>query len=80
MNSEYVKIDELKLSDEDLIFKYPVNHQFHTGSTIAESILENWENEKTKFVKILPRAIETVNYGKIYEEQFKNRLLEVFKV
>lgn len=78
LNTEYVKIDQLKLSDEDLIYKYLVNHEFHTGSTIAKSILENWDCEKNKFIKIIPKAIETVNYSKIFEEQFKNRLMSVF--
>jgi len=78
LNIEYVKIDQLTLPDEDLIYKYLVNHEFHTGSTIAKGILENWNVEKNKFVKIIPLAIGTVNYDKIFEEQFKNRLMSVF--
>jgi len=78
LNTEYVTIDQLTLPDEDLIYKYLVNHGFHTGSTIAKEILENWNTEKNKFVKIIPRAIRTVDYDKIFEEQFKNRLMSVF--
>lgn len=78
INKEYVKIDELKPTDEDLVFKYLVNHKFHTGSTIAGTILDNWEYEKNRFVKIVPRALDIVDLDKIYEEQFKSRLLEVF--
>lgn len=78
LNKEYVKIDQLKRPDEDLVYKYLVNHEFHTGSTIAKVILENWEVEKNNFVKICPRAIEAVDFTKIYDEQFNNRLLEVF--
>jgi glutamate synthase domain-containing protein 3 len=78
LNKEYVKIVKLTLPDEDLVSKYLVNHQFHTGSTIAKSILENWNIEKDKFVKILPKAVESVNYNKIFEEQFKARLISVF--
>jgi glutamate synthase domain-containing protein 2/glutamate synthase domain-containing protein 1/glutamate synthase domain-containing protein 3 len=80
INIEYIKIDEMKTGDEGLLYKYLVNHEFHTGSTIAKSILGNWETEKANFVKIIPRAIETINLDKIYEEQFKSRLLEVFKI
>jgi glutamate synthase domain-containing protein 2/glutamate synthase domain-containing protein 1/glutamate synthase domain-containing protein 3 len=78
LNDSYVKQDKMVLSDIDLISKYIVNHKFHTGSTKAEKILNNWETEKEKFVKIIPRAIETVDLNKIYEEQFKDRLAGVF--
>ncbi|MDR3611204.1 MAG: glutamate synthase large subunit [Ignavibacteriaceae bacterium] len=78
LNDSYVKQDRIILSDIDLISKYLVNHKFHTGSTKAEKILNNWESEKDKFVKIIPRAIETVDLNKIYEEQFKDRLAGVF--
>lgn len=78
LNAEYVRIDSLIEPDEELIFKYLVNHEFHTGSTIAKGILENWEKEKHNFVKIVPLAVETVNYDRIFEEQFKNRLMSVF--
>jgi len=78
INAEYVKIDQLKNGDEDLIHKHIVSHEFHTGSTIAKAIKATWEIEKKRFVKILPRAIEIVDFNKIYEEQFQNRLLGVF--
>lgn len=72
VNKKYVKIDELKPTDEDLVFKYLVNHKFHTGSTIAGTILDNWEITKNRFVKIVPRALDIVDLDKIYEEQFKS--------
>jgi glutamate synthase domain-containing protein 3 len=78
LNGTYVKQDRMALPDFDLIFKYIVSHQFHTGSTKAEKIINNWEVERDKFVKIIPRAIETVDLNKIYEEQFKDRLAGVF--
>ncbi len=78
LNREYVKTEAMKITDEDLVLKYLVNHQFHTGSTIAETILNNWETEKYKFVKIIPLAMNSVDFTKIYEEQFKNRLQGVF--
>jgi glutamate synthase (NADPH/NADH) large chain len=78
LNTDYVKADLLTEPDEELVLKYLVNHEFHTGSTIAKSILENWGKEKLNFVKIIPLALETVNYDKIFEEQFKDRLMNVF--
>ncbi len=79
LNREYVKTEAMKITDEDLVLKYIVNHQFHTGSTIAETILNNWETEKYKFVKVIPLAMNSVDFTKIYEEQFKDRLQGVFK-
>lgn len=78
LNRDYVKTEAMKITDEDLVLKYIVNHQFHTGSTIAETILDNWETEKFKFVKVIPLAMSSVDYTKIYEQQFKDRLQGVF--
>ena len=78
LNNDYVKIHQLTVPDEELIYKYLVNHEFHTGSTIAKSILKNWNNEKNHFAKIISKAAEYIDYDKLFEEQFKNRLMSVF--
>jgi glutamate synthase domain-containing protein 3 len=78
INQEYVKVAALNPGDEDLLHKHIVSHEFHTGSTIADAIKDNWETEKSKFVKILPRAMDIVDFNKIYEEKFQNRLVGVF--
>lgn len=78
INREYVRIDKISEVDEGLILKSLVNHKFHTGSTVAASITENWDIEKYKFVKIVPLALDIIDFKKIYEEQYLNRKLNVF--
>ncbi|MBI2418917.1 MAG: glutamate synthase subunit alpha, partial [Ignavibacteriales bacterium] len=78
LNDEYVRISSIEATDEDLLLKYLVNHKFHTGSTIAAAIHDNWDIERYRFVKIVPRALDVVDLQLIYEEQYKNRLMEVF--
>lgn len=36
------------------------NHQTYTGSTVASNILENWETELTRFVKVMPSDYKRV--------------------
>jgi len=78
INGEYVKTAVMEEVDEELVFKYLVNHKFHTDSTMAAEVLDDWKNLKQRFIKIVPKAMELVDFNKIYEEQYKNRLLEVF--
>ena len=43
-------------------------HLNYTGSSVAESILDNFENELQNFVKILPIDFENVLLEKISKE------------
>lgn len=78
INKEYVRITRLDNADEDLLLKTLVNHKFHTGSTIADEIISNWEDSRNKFVKIVPLALDIIDFRKIYHEQYKNRMVHVF--
>lgn len=79
LNTDYVRTDSLTITDEDLLLRYLANHRFHTGSTIAAGILAHWETEKNNFIKVVPKALDTVDMEKIYNEQFNKRLLQVFR-
>ena len=39
------------------------NHQKYTGSNVAEHVLNNWEAELAKFVKVMP-----TDYKRVLEE------------
>jgi glutamate synthase (ferredoxin) len=78
INKEYVRLDKINANDEDLILKTLHNHQFHTGSTIAEKILSDWDNQKSLFVKVVPLAVDMIDFKKMYKEQYFNRKLQVF--
>jgi glutamate synthase domain-containing protein 2/glutamate synthase domain-containing protein 1/glutamate synthase domain-containing protein 3 len=78
INSTYVEVNQVEHFDRDLIFRYVLNHYFHTQSTIAASVIEDWENESEKFIKIKPRTINNTDHKKIYIEQFNHRMKNIF--
>ena len=49
-------------------------HKFHTASPIATKILDNWEKEKFHFTKIVPLAMNKIDYSKIYKEQISHQM------
>lgn len=78
INKEYVRLDKIKPNDEDLLLKTLHDHQFHTGSTIAEKILSDWDKQKGLFIKVIPLALDIIDFNKIYKEQYLNRKMQVF--
>ncbi|MCH7722733.1 MAG: glutamate synthase large subunit [Bacteroidetes bacterium] len=78
INTEYVRFDKIKPNDEDLLLKTLHNHEFHTGSIIAKKILSDWDKQKRLFVKVVPLALDMIDFKKMYKEQYFNRKLQVF--
>lgn len=48
----------LNLADETILKGLIENHATYTGSPIAKSILEDWENELNNFVKVMPHEYQ----------------------
>ena len=69
INEEMVLLEELSLEDEELVRKLVEEHTQVTGSPKGKKILENFETEKSKFIKIIPK-----DYKKVLEtvEKYKN--------
>lgn len=69
LNQEMILLEELSLEDEEELKKLIEEHTAVTGSPKANKILYNFDTEKSKFHKIIPkdykRVIETV-------EKYKN--------
>lgn len=59
-NKEMVDLDELLPSDELLLKNMISKHFETTGSDVAKAILDNWETEKAKFVKVFPRDYKKI--------------------
>ncbi|MUV87362.1 glutamate synthase large subunit [Natronomonas sp. CBA1123] len=57
-------MDELDAKDREMLRRLLENHVAYTDSDRAEYILDNWEEELPKFVKVLPDA-----YADIIEER-----------
>ncbi|MFZ1814051.1 MAG: glutamate synthase large subunit [Rhizobiaceae bacterium] len=58
--------------DEERLYQLISNHMHYTGSTRAKQILENWDEFRPKFVKVMPveyrralREMEEMRYGSV---------------
>jgi glutamate synthase domain-containing protein 2/glutamate synthase domain-containing protein 1/glutamate synthase domain-containing protein 3 len=63
VNREMVELEPLDGQDLDYLSGIVKKHAAYTGSTRAETILENWETEQSRFVKVMP-----VDYKRALEE------------
>jgi glutamate synthase (NADPH) large chain len=67
VNPEMVDIDPLNEDDYASIKMALRDHLSFTSSNVAESMLGNWEQAKTRFIKVIPRD---------YKEVLRKRALE----
>ncbi len=66
-NKEMVSLDELTSDDEDILRSMITKHLKVTQSEIAADILENWEKEIKKFVKVFPVDYKRILLKKLTE-------------
>jgi glutamate synthase (NADPH/NADH) large chain len=59
-NTEMVDLDDLLPSDESILHDMVSKHFETTQSEVAKHILDNWESEKAKFVKVFPRDYKKI--------------------
>ena len=61
-NLEMVELEDLNINDKDEVLSLIKNHQKYTGSKIAGQILNDWDKNVEKFIKVMPtdykRALE----------------------
>lgn len=57
VNSEYVSPVSLDAASDKELKKLILDYHKHTGSTVAEGYLTNWEEEKAGFVKLIPNGV-----------------------
>jgi glutamate synthase domain-containing protein 2/glutamate synthase domain-containing protein 1/glutamate synthase domain-containing protein 3 len=75
LNRDFIRPTNLKSPrDDHLVQKLLRTHRFHTGSTIAHRILSDWEEEKTRLVKIVSLAQDVLDFEEIYNQQVAMRL------
>ncbi len=60
MASGEVELSSLTRDDAELVRALVVRHQEETGSTVAQALLENWDDSAARFTKILPRDYRIV--------------------
>ncbi len=59
-NTEMVDLDPLSAKDKEEIVTLLRKHIQITGSTVAKTLLENWEEALLKFVKVFPKEYKKV--------------------
>jgi glutamate synthase (NADPH/NADH) large chain len=60
INPELVDIDPMEDQDFDTLHTYLKRHVAFTQSSLAQQFLEDWEQTKTKFIKVIPRDYKAV--------------------
>ena len=74
-NLEMVALEKVEaVQDIAELKELIVKHYKYTGSTVAETILQNWEDELPHFVKVMP-----IDYKRALAEQQKAREKELVK-
>jgi glutamate synthase (NADPH/NADH) large chain len=66
-NLEMVELDPLDADDEDQIRRLLHRHQQLTGSRLAAFLLDNWQEEAARFVKVFPSEYKKVLLMRQYE-------------
>jgi glutamate synthase (NADPH/NADH) large chain len=64
-------LDDLSRHDEERLMQLIANHLKYTGSSRAKTILDGWQDYRTKFVKIMP-----VEYRRAIREMERARTLQ----
>jgi glutamate synthase (NADPH/NADH) large chain len=60
VNQEMVDIDPLNEDDFASIKKALRDHLNFTSSNVADNVLENWDEAKERFIKVIPRDYKEV--------------------
>lgn len=68
INQEMVDLDPLNEDDFATIKQALKNHLKYTSSNVAENLLENWEETKERFIKVIPRDYKEVLRKKALEK------------
>jgi len=68
VNKEMVELESLSAADEKEILHLVGRHAQYTASQRAEYVLENWDEVKAKFVKVMP-----VDYKRALAEMHKEK-------
>ncbi|MBP2032118.1 glutamate synthase (NADPH/NADH) large chain [Clostridium algifaecis] len=59
-NMDMIEINELDEDDETLVNELIKEHYLNTNSVKAKSILDNWDDYKIKFKKVIPTAYKLI--------------------
>jgi len=55
-----IDLDPMDDEAQKELFNFVTNHAKNTGSSIAQKILDNWNEELKNFVKVMPKDFKRV--------------------
>jgi len=70
-NMDMVELEDVAEEDLDTIKSLLGNHHKYTQSPIAKKILENFSNEKKRFIKVMPLEYKRILEGKKLEKRLE---------
>ncbi|MEW6008183.1 MAG: glutamate synthase large subunit [Candidatus Omnitrophota bacterium] len=68
-NMDMVELMQLDSDDEKFIYNLVYNHHKYTQSNKAKDILDNFKQQKEKFIKVMPKGYKRILAGKQVEEK-----------
>ncbi|GAB5554057.1 MAG: glutamate synthase large subunit [Saprospiraceae bacterium] len=78
VNREMVDLDPMNEDDFTMLKQMVHNHHVYTNSSVAKAMLEDWENTKHQFTKVMPRDFKAVLEQK--QEKFQLNVKAVLAV
>jgi glutamate synthase domain-containing protein 3 len=76
-NMDMVALEQLELTEDiDLVKRLISEHAQLTGSATARGLLEDWDNQLTRFVKVFPHEYRRVLNERKAEEQAETARLQ----
>ncbi len=77
VNMDMIDLDPLNEEDWSRLKKLISNHATYTDSIIATKILNNWENHRADFIKVMPKDYKAVLQKRKREKEKVNQTVEV---
>ncbi len=74
LNRDFVRTASFSMADEGLVRRLLRSHKFHTGSVTADLILNNWEDKRSHFVKVVPLALDIIDFEEVYDQHIAARM------
>ena len=73
-NKEMVDLDPVDDADVEELRAMIENHFYHTGSTIAKFVLDDFENQLKNFVKVFPKDYKKVLQSNMVKEMTEKKI------
>ena len=74
MNPDFVRVAPAEAPDLELILRLLRQHAFHTGSRAAEELVASWASRRGDFAKVVPIALDIVDFRAIHDASVESRL------